>query len=167
MAYLEDHETISESEFEELLEVVHQDLLNQWTPQVMIFPESVPEEVQLAGYVPGAIAGRDRYDTPLWNAGKADTVVCVDGHGCYHRSEVNYVAQGMWGAVSGETLDESLTVVEWWNQEGGQRAGQGEYGHSASPGELYWTQVKWNWASEKGRGIKDYTPKAWWLGGYK
>ena len=148
-AYLGNHEVISEDEFNELLEVVYQDLRNQPTPIVIMFPKWTPKEVKQLGYIPGALAGRGAYDTPLWNARMADTVVCVEGHDCHHRSEVNYVAQGMWGAMSYQSLEDTLEIVEWWNQEGGHRARQGEYGHPASSGELYWTEVGWKWASNR------------------
>lgn len=53
------------------------------------------------------------FDTPFWNGyGIPDTSVCLcSEQKCYKRSEINYFAQGMWGAVAGETLEETLEVV--------------------------------------------------------
>jgi hypothetical protein len=62
---------------------------------------------------------RNGYDTPMFSGGGMDIVlyllggdpfpdvypskqaVCLDYLGCYGRSEVNYVAQGMWDAIAG------------------------------------------------------------------
>jgi hypothetical protein len=59
-------------------------------------------------------ADRSVYDTPLWDAyGKFTGKVCFDNI-CYKRSEVNYVAQGMWVAASGQSNSEGrLGVVAW------------------------------------------------------
>ncbi|MBN2257638.1 MAG: RHS repeat-associated core domain-containing protein, partial [Anaerolineaceae bacterium] len=130
---LEPYETISEDAFNGLLEAVHQDLKTEFT--IRAWPGSQ------AGYIPGALAGRGWYDTPLWDGDQEDTVVCIEGYKCSRRSHVNYIAQGMWGARAGETLEETLEVVNWWNQY--------KYGHPADPDELYWAEVWWRW--EKAR----------------
>jgi hypothetical protein len=126
-------EIITLDEFNDLLDAIYEDLNNRATPPVLLW-------LGLLGYVPGGLAGRDHYDTPIWNGRKQDIQVCIEGHGCdYTRSEINYVAQGMWGAASyvkwapfGESKEKSLKVTEYWNQK--------EYGHGATEGERYWTE---------------------------
>jgi len=59
-------------------------------------------------------ANRSVYDTPLWdNYGKYTGNVCF-GNDCYKRSEVNYVAQGMWVAASKQTNAEGRLGVTLW-----------------------------------------------------
>jgi RHS repeat-associated protein len=57
---------------------------------------------------------RSVYDTPLWDEyGKFIGNVCI-GSECYKRSEVNYVAQGMWAAASNQSNQEGrLGVLAW------------------------------------------------------
>ncbi|MDY7041455.1 MAG: hypothetical protein SVX38_11385, partial [Chloroflexota bacterium] len=129
----EDHEFINELEFNNLFKAVHQDLKTEST--VRAWPGTE------LGYVFGYLAGRGVYDTPFWNGYEEDTVICIQGHGCYQRSHVNYIAQGMWGARGGETTGETLEVVEWWNQY--------MYGHPADPDELYWAEVGSKWEMER------------------
>jgi len=57
---------------------------------------------------------RSVYDTPLWDSyGDFKGRVCFN-EDCYKRSEVNYVAQGMWVAASGQTLVEGQAGVWGW-----------------------------------------------------
>ena len=137
------YERISEDVFEELLEAVYQDMRVEVTPRA--WPNSFMNYLWVGswvyGYIPGALAGRGTYDTPLWNNEYEDLVICIEGHGCYKRSEVNYIAQGMWGAQSGESLEETLAVVNDWNRR--------KYHHPATEGELYWAAYGWRWYHER------------------
>ena len=143
---LENEEYIDANEFTALLGTVYDDLQGRWTPMVIVPNFPIP-----LGYVPGVMAGRDRYDTPLWNTYEGeDTIICLE-EGCYPRSHVNYVAQGMWGAKSGERLDATSKVVDRWNQGGGNRLyPQGNYNYTATPeGKLFWTEYGYNWYLQK------------------
>ncbi len=135
-ADFQDQDQIQRNDFNALLEAVYQDLDRESTIRVHL-------EFGLMGYFPAAAAGRGQYDTPFWNAGEDDINVCVDGHQCSTRSEVNYFAQGMWGAAAGETLDETLEVANYWNEH--------QYGHPATTGELYWTKFGWTWYNRRAR----------------
>ncbi len=82
---------------------------------------------------PGFLSGRDTYDTPFYNNGgseartdnpagiySADQIVCIETIGCYGRSDINYIAQGMWGAAVGEpALVTNLIAQKWksWEYE--------------------------------------------------
>jgi RHS repeat-associated protein len=79
---------------------------------------------------PGLSAGRGKYDTPFYNGGEserrtrdpnaeegdypANQQVCIETLGCYARSEINYIAQGMWGAAVGEPKPVSRLITEAW-----------------------------------------------------
>jgi len=120
------NEFISSSSFDNLLEAVYQDMRVEETP---------------AGLA-GLEYGRGGYDTPLWNGyGNEDTTIYVYGHGRYTRSEVNYIAQGMWGAQAGEPLPMTLAIVEGWNWT--------QYDHFATEGELYWATYGWMYYHER------------------
>jgi RHS repeat-associated protein len=73
------------------------------------------------------------FDTPFWNGpGIPDDEVCLCSEGkCCKRSEVNYFAQGMWGAAAGETIEETLDVVERYKQK--------RYGESPTECVIFWT----------------------------
>jgi hypothetical protein len=87
--------------------------------------------------------GRYNYDTPLWNGYQFNATICIDGHGCWARTEVNYIAQGMWAAAGGKSLEDTLWAPQAWNQN--------RYGHPAEEGELYWTEYGWKmwWCLEQ------------------
>ncbi len=70
------------------------------------------------------------YDTPFWDGYTNDVPVCFEAS-CYPRSSVNYVAQGMLSAATGQTLNDSHLLVHLWNIK--------EYAHAASPEEIHWT----------------------------
>jgi hypothetical protein len=92
---------------------------------------------------PGLEAGRGVYDTPFYNGGEseqrggnpeglypADQQVCIETLGCSGRSEINYIAQGMWGAAVGEPEFVSETITRTWKLV--------EYGESPSEKTLFW-----------------------------
>jgi hypothetical protein len=147
----EDGERIAPEEFDELLEVLYEYLSTNEIP-----PVDRPDNI--ISYLPGYRAGRGDFDTPFWNTKDGDnTEVCFDGLGCYNRSDVNYVAQGMWGAASDEGMSNTLQVVEMWNQGVGDYANRGyEYEHPASKGERFWTIYGYVWYLRKeGRFVEN------------
>lgn len=95
---------------------------------------------------PGFFGGRQAYDTPFYNGGQserrtsdagsvegiypADQQVCIEVYGCYGRSEINYLAQGMWGAAVGEPKFVSEGITKTWKKV--------EYGEPPSQGTLFW-----------------------------
>jgi RHS repeat-associated protein len=59
-------------------------------------------------------AARSVYDTPFWDSyGNKPGNVCVSD-ACYGRAEVNYIAQGMWAAASGQSISEGHFGVYAW-----------------------------------------------------
>ncbi len=101
---------------------------------------------------PGYFAGRGTYDTPFYNAGgsgmrrrvkdpaglwPADQQVCIEGIGCSGRSDINYFAQGMWSAASGEGLVFGKAIVYSWKLE--------EYLELPSDDALFWFEYGYNY----------------------
>ncbi len=102
---------------------------------------------------PGYSAGRGAYDTPFYNNGQserrtndpnavnglwpADQQVCIETIGCSGRSEINYIAQGMWGAATGEPLPVSEAIVRLWKGW--------EYMESPSEDTLSWLQYGYDY----------------------
>jgi len=136
---------ISNEEFNELADDVAEELYRGWTPPV---GNPMPSNFVEKGlsYGPGYAAGRGRYDTPFWNGYGEDTTVCINGHGCSTQTEVNYFAQGAWGAASGNTLEETLDSIDFWNQD--------QYGHPATEGEKYWTKSGFEIYKEKEKELE-------------
>ena len=58
-----------------------------------------------------SINDRANYDTPFWNGYDEPGEICVDSM-CYPRSEVNYLAQGMYAASQGEPIG-GWSVLAW------------------------------------------------------
>lgn len=96
---------------------------------------------------PGYIGGRDVYDTPFYNGGQSSKrtgeidsengkypssqQVCIEFLGCSGRSEINYMAQGMWGAAVDEPIQITYGIVTFWKV--------GEYGKLPSIKTYAWT----------------------------
>jgi len=60
-------------------------------------------------------ASRRKFDTPFWDfSGNHPGQACFDDV-CYENYEVNYFAQGMWTAASGQSKDEGHVIVWLWN----------------------------------------------------
>jgi len=79
---------------------------------------------------------RGFYDTPFWNGyGLLPGDVCVD-ETCYKRQEVNYVAQGMWAANAGQSIEQSRHTVEVWKNL--------VYGEDPSLATYFWNDVGYN-----------------------
>ncbi|MEZ4713490.1 MAG: hypothetical protein R3A44_40255 [Caldilineaceae bacterium] len=111
---------------------------------------------------PGYRSGRGTYDTPFYNGGQSerrtndpnatngiwpsDQQVCIETLGCSGRSEINYMAQGMWGAATGEPEPISEGIVRLWKGW--------EYLEAPSEGTLFWLQYGYdyyqNWQNEQG-----------------
>jgi hypothetical protein len=102
---------------------------------------------------PGLIGGRGAYDTPFYNDGEserrtgdpnsakgifpANQPVCIEGIGCAGRSEINYIAQGMWGARTGESKPVSIAIVWTWKLW--------EYQEKPSDETLFWLQYGYDY----------------------
>ncbi len=129
---------INQGEFDDMLDEIAKDLYDHWTPGIGTpSPDWIGEKAWSLG--PAYLAGRGRYDTPFYDGGgiyESDQEVCL-GHACYGRSEVNYVAQGMWAAAAGDSLEDTLEITTYWNMD--------QYGHPPTEGELYWTQYGFEW----------------------
>jgi len=112
---------------------------------------------------PGYLSGRGVYDTPFYNGGQstrrtddpntetgfwpADQQVCIETIGCSGRSEINYIAQGMWGAATGEPLPISEAIVRLWKGW--------EYRDKPSEDTLFWLRYGYEyyqqWLEEQGQ----------------
>jgi RHS repeat-associated protein len=99
---------------------------------------------------PGLEAGRGAYDTPFYNGGEserrggnpegdypADQQVCIETIGCSGRSEINYIAQGMWGAAVNETKPVSIAITWTWKLE--------EYFDRPSEGTIFWLKYGYDY----------------------
>jgi hypothetical protein len=107
---LSDGQQLNQKQLEELLRAVYYDLKmkDKGIPLFPVWPT------------------RKEYDTPFWNPPypsyvdpdtqqyvaqpRKDNRVCI-GQDCYLRSDINYFAQGMWGAISGQTLEETIQTA--------------------------------------------------------
>jgi len=95
------------------------------------FADTIAEDLYTHDFTwPGYLSGRGAYDTPFYNNGQserrtndsnaadglwpADQQVCIESIGCSGRSEVNYIAQGMWEAAVGEPFPVSEAIVRTW-----------------------------------------------------
>jgi len=110
---------------------------------------------------PGFSAGRQVYDTPFYNGGQserrtgdanaqngiypADQQVCIATLRCSGRSEINYIAQGMYGAAVGEPKVVSEAIARAWKFV--------EYREAPSEDALYWLNYGYDyygrWKKEK------------------
>ncbi|MFZ1463253.1 MAG: hypothetical protein WAV60_04315, partial [Anaerolineae bacterium] len=59
------------------------------------------------------------------------------GIGCAGRSDINYIAQGMWGARTGESKPVSIKIAEAWKLF--------EYGEKPSDETLFWLQYGYDY----------------------
>ncbi|MCC6604833.1 MAG: hypothetical protein IT327_16605 [Anaerolineae bacterium] len=93
---------------------------------------------------PGFDSGRKGYDTPFYNGGgkgveepifEHDQLVCVETLRCSGRSEINYIAQGLWGAAVGESELVSVLIVRAWKWD--------QYQETPSEDTIYW--LKWGY----------------------
>ena len=126
----------------------------QFSPYVQIDPDefqellyAIKEDLDRVKRLPGDVA-RVTFDSPFYDGAPIDiferqgngrsygNVVCF-GEDCYHQSEVNYVAQGMYSAAAGETLEGALWVCNAWNYIANS--------HSASEGERFWMAYGYHW----------------------
>ena len=116
---------VSERDFNDFLEAVEEDIETKYTPK----PIYLDHPWRRLGYVwPFFTSARGVYDTPFFSVKQSE--VCIEGHGCYTGEGTNYVAQGIWAAKAGETLDEALIDTYVWNQD-------------PTDDELYWTAYGW------------------------
>jgi hypothetical protein len=112
----DENEQIDQSQFNELLYVLHDDLKDR---DAGLFP--------LLRYDPK----RGEYDTPFWNGEGANNRICF-GQNCYKRSDVNYVAQGMWAAAADESLDQAYQDAAKWKAS--------RYGEQLTANTKFWIE---------------------------
>ncbi|MFZ5883415.1 MAG: OmpL47-type beta-barrel domain-containing protein [Chloroflexota bacterium] len=120
-------QTLDAQQFDEMLDAIHEDLNGKWrTP---LDP------------------GRAAYDTPFWNGnprfGKPiynDEVVCLNDK-CSERSAINYVAQGMYSAHTGQSLEDAKELANRWNKW--------IWRHDATQDELYWLEYGYKAEQER------------------
>jgi hypothetical protein len=83
------------------------------------------------------------YDTPFFTGNATcrdcpetsqfpDNIVCIEEIKCSTQSSINYIAQGMYSARAGQSLEDALQLAERWNQLW--------YTHSAEEDELFWME---------------------------
>lgn len=122
-----DHEQIDQGEFSDMLDAICEDLQGEIR---------TPYDY-----------ARMTYDTPLFDGNgqfvdderRTDQVVCF-GEECYNQSAVNYVAQGMYTAASGQSLEDAMGLADDWNHFW--------YHHYATEEELYWLEYGYNYYLE-------------------
>jgi RHS repeat-associated protein len=112
-----------------------------------IFADKVAEDLNSHELSwPGIKAGRQTYDTPFYNGGQserrtgnptaqigiypADQQICIENIRCSGRSDINYIAQGMWGAAVGEPKPVTIAIAQTWKIV--------EYGETASEDTVFW-----------------------------
>lgn len=124
-----DHEQIDPKEFDDMLGAVKKDV-----------DKGVRTPIDYA---------RVTYDTPFYDGNPLigpkthkDQIVCI-GDKCNHQSAVNYVAQGMYSAASGLTVDGARSSVQLWNSIW--------WRHDASKEEMYWTEYGYNYYNSQSK----------------
>ena len=111
---------------------------------------------------PGVASGRAAYDTPFYNGGgkginpiyPANQQVCIGGVsiGCSDRSEINYIAQGMWDARADQPKIASEAIIYYWKWS--------EYGGTPSEDTLFWNEYGYDyyqkWKEEAEQAIEEW-----------
>jgi RHS repeat-associated protein len=127
------------------------------TEEFNTFADKVAEDLNSHDLTwPGYDAGRQTYDTPFYNGGEskrrtgvygseaglypANQQVCIESLGCSGRSDINYMAQGMWGAAVGEPEWVSVGITKLWKFF--------EYGESPSDDTLFWLDYGYDYYQE-------------------
>lgn len=107
--WFDEYEFITIEALELFLDALYQDIRVEDTPSVVralpgLVDHLIACEFDITEW--GDLADdRGHYETPFWNGRMRDTHVCIERDGCFRRSEVNYLAQGMWGSTGGGTGD--------------------------------------------------------------
>jgi hypothetical protein len=122
-----DHEQIDPKEFDDMLETVAKDIDSKIR---------TPFDPARADYDTPFFTGNPRFG----EENRPDQTVCF-GADCYQQSGVNYVAQGMYAANSGQDLDNAKSQADNWNQW--------MYRHDAREDELYWLEYGYNYYKER------------------
>jgi RHS repeat-associated protein len=109
---------------------------------------------------PGVASGRATYDTPFYNGGgkdirsvyPADQQVCIGVIGCSGRSEINYIAQGMWDARAGKPKIASEAIVYYWKWR--------EYRETPFEDTLFWNEYGYDyyqkWKEEAEQAFEEW-----------
>lgn len=131
------NEQISQDEFTEMLEVIAQDLESKFR---------TPFDPARAGYDTPFFTGNSMF---FGEINRPDQLVCFDSQ-CYQQSGVNYVAQGMYSAFSGENLSDAKEKANDWNLFW--------YNHEATQDELFWLEYGYNYYNNR-KSRKDTQPR--------
>ena len=98
-------------------------------------PPSVRTDRLFLPYHTASYYDRQGYDTIFWNGSETDPRysgnICFESGACYDRTEVNYIAQGMWSAAASEGHVGAFFAANVWNLY--------KYEHLASLDEIYWS----------------------------
>jgi hypothetical protein len=54
------------------------------------------------------------YDNSFYGLGRLPGIGCIEGLGCYDRSELNYIAQGELWAAAGADNEVATAIVRFW-----------------------------------------------------
>jgi hypothetical protein len=119
-----DHQTINQQEFNDMLDAINADLRRKSRTRYDL--------------------ARAGYDTPFFNGDSMldrndqvdDSAVCI-GDKCSYQSAINYVAQGMYSAYTGQSLKDAKELADNWNNFW--------YDHDASDDEEYWVEYGYNY----------------------
>ena len=136
---LESNQQIDENELIQLEEDVVSVLVNLKDGSD-IFPRGANDlnnPDQFNEIIGDLLAGRNVFDTPFFNGKLEDSNVIYNGI-AYKRNDVNYFAQGMWGARFGNSLEEVINISAEWKSR--------QYGEELSEGAVFWIT----------KGYKDY-----------
>ena len=121
-------QVVSTDEFAQLLYAINDDLHERW----------IVTPLDLA---------RVDYDTPFFTGNATcrdcpekdehpDNIVCIEEITCSPQSAINYVAQGMYSARAGQSLEMIFAIADEWNFI--------LYGHDATEEEKYWIKFGFN-----------------------
>ena len=122
-----DHEEIDPKEFDDMLKTIADDIDSKMR---------TPLDPARADYDTPFFTGNSMFGEKI----RPDQTVCF-GANCYQQSGVNYVAQGMYAANSGQDLDDAKSQANDWNQVW--------YSHDANKDELYWLEYGHNYYKDR------------------
>jgi hypothetical protein len=118
---------IDQNEFNDMLDSVSKDLDSKWR---------TPFDPARATYDTPFFDGNSRFG----DTNRPDQLVCI-GDKCSLQSSVNYVAEGMYSAKTGQSLDDAKKVAAEWNSI--------MYRKPVSDDELYWLEYGYDYYERK------------------
>jgi hypothetical protein len=121
------NQSIDSQEFHNMLDAINTDLSRKWRTQY---------DLARAGYDTPFFNGDSRFDNDVVE----DMIVCIDDK-CSPQSTVNYVAQGMYSAYTGQSLEDAYELADDWNQI--------MWNHDANEDEKFWIGYGYNYYNTK------------------